>query len=106
MFSKIIRKDLHGIILTPIQEVGSGRDGSIDLSYNEMKHILGMPNATKLDDPDKVKASWGFQDQNGRKGFAWCYKYSRASDCHDWSCSGNAELLKEIFENKYSGNRW
>lgn len=101
----IARKKLNGIILTPIQKVGSGRDGTIHLSYDEMISYLGKPNATKLGDSVKVKASWGLKDQHGREIFVWCYRYPFASMCFDWSCCGDTNLLIEIFGDHYEGYR-
>jgi hypothetical protein len=99
---KLKELKVGGIILFPAPHPTGGREGTINLSYDEMKSILGMPNLTRMDDPGKVKASWGFIDQSRWNAvYAWCYKYSRASDCHNWSCAGNVELLKELFGKNY-----
>ncbi|MFA5418785.1 MAG: hypothetical protein WC341_10035 [Bacteroidales bacterium] len=85
------------IELTPIRETGSSKEGSINIGFEELKGILGEPNVTDLDDPDKVKASWGFKDRNGRTAFVWAYRYDSPYDCLDWSCSGNTDLLRDLF---------
>jgi hypothetical protein len=48
-------------------------------------------------DPAKVKASWAFQHEDGRKAFIWCYKESWPRNCTSWSTDGSKELLKELF---------
>jgi len=56
-----------------------------------------------MDDADKVKASWGFKDSQGREGFIWSYKhYGKKETCKEWSVSGDKELLKELFGKKVS----
>jgi hypothetical protein len=84
-------------LLKPILEIGSGREGTLISSYENIVSKIFEPNVTKLDDPDKVKASWGFIDNNGRKAFIWCYKYKKPKKCFEWSIDGNMDLLKEIF---------
>ena len=91
--------DIH-----PIQETGSGRTGTLNISYDEIIAKVGKPNATKLDDPDKVKASWGFQDNLKRKGFIWSYKVpSRNVKSNTyWSTDGDKNLLVHLFGNAYT----
>mgnify|MGYP007028908903 CR=1 FL=1 len=85
--------------LHDLQEVGSGREGTLSLSYFEIVDKVFEPNVTELDDPDKVKASWGFIDDIGRKGFIWSYKFEgNIEECNSFSVSGNKELLKELFK--------
>jgi hypothetical protein len=87
--------------LTPIAECGGSKQGTLSASYKEIVEKIFKPNATKLDDPDKVKASWGFQDENGRKGFVWCYKYyGKKETCTSWSVDGDKNLLSELFGDK------
>ena len=87
--------------LTPIAECGGGRQGTLSATYKEIVEKIFKPNATKLDDPDKVKASWGFQDDSGRKGFVWCYKhYGKKEACTSWSVDGDKNLLTELFGDK------
>lgn len=87
--------------LTPISECGGSRQGTLSASYKEIVEKIFKPNATKLDDPDKVKASWGFQDESGRKGFIWCYKhYGKKETCKEWSIDGDKNLLTELFGDK------
>ena len=90
------------IKLTPIRETGGGRTGTVNLGYNEVVEIVGKPNVTDMDDPDKVKASWGFKDSKGRKGFLWSYKwYGEISKCPSFSADGDPSLMKELFGDKY-----
>ena len=47
--------------IEPVLKVGDGRDCSITATYDRIIEVLGFkPNVTHLDDPSKVKASWGF----------------------------------------------
>jgi len=65
--------------LTPIREIGGSRKMTLNASYDKIVAVLGEPNVTDMDDADKVKASWAFEDEIGRKAFVWCYKYNIAS---------------------------
>ena len=86
------------IKLTPIAECGESKQGSLKITYAEIVAKIFKPNATKLDDPYKVKASWGFEDNKGRKGFVWCYKYyGEKETCTQWSVDGDRTLLTELF---------
>lgn len=86
--------------LKKIEEVGDSKTGTLQLNYKDIVKILDYPNATHLDDPDKVPASWGFKDDKGRKGFVWAYKYyGDIKDCNSFSVDGNADLLIELFNN-------
>jgi hypothetical protein len=84
--------------LTPIDESGRSRTGSIATSFKHLLELFGPPNVE--DDPDKVEASWGFQDEEGRKGFIWCYNVS-AEACINWSCDGDSSLLNELFGSQF-----
>lgn len=91
--------------LLPIPKIGSSRTGILRTTYAEILEKVFSPNATKLDDPGKVKASWGFVDEKGREGFIWCYKhYGKPETCTSWSVDGDITLLKEIFGNDVSFN--
>ena len=83
--------------LKPIAKIGSYRKGKLSVSFDEIVEKLFLPNATHLDDPIKVKASWGFEDENGRQGFIWCYQYDDAEFCYEWSVDGDKSLFKELF---------
>lgn len=88
-------------LLKPIAEVGSGKDAHLSMNYHDIVKMIFPPNVTKLDDPDKVKASWGCQDSKGRKVFIWCYKYYGAvSNCNEWSVCGDKDLIIELFGDK------
>ena len=91
---------LRKMKLIPIDETGSCKQGTLSTTYKEIVEKIFEPNVTDLDDPDKVKASWGFQDKTGRKGFIWCYKhYGEKETCTDWSIDGDKTLLTELFGN-------
>lgn len=81
----------------PIVEIGKSRTGTLHATWQEILKKCGPPNVTHLDDPNKVKASWAFQDSSGRKAFIWCYKESRPKNCITWSTDGSKELLIELF---------
>ena len=86
-----------------IRETGSSRTGRLSATYKEIVDKIGKPNVTDMDDESKVKASWGFKDNEGRKSFIWCYKYPSAESCENWSVDGDKSLLKELFgENNIS----
>ncbi len=86
------------ITLTPIMETGGSRTGTLTTSYDNIIKKIFEPNVTHMDDPDKVRASWGFSDDAGRKSFIWCYKYyGKVENCDYWSVDGDKDLLKEIF---------
>jgi hypothetical protein len=88
----------HSCALKPIRETGSSRKYTISATYEQICDRLGPPNVTDLDDPWKVKASWGFVDESTqRKGFVWCYMVRQPKHCTEWSASGDASLLAEIF---------
>lgn len=84
--------------IKPIRECGGGHHGSLNVSYDTIVAVLGEPNCTDLDDPEKVRASWGFEDERGRQGFIWCYKYYGPLEaCTRWSTDGDMGLLDELF---------
>lgn len=83
-----------------IREIGNSRRGGLLASYSEIVSVLGEPNVTDMNDPRKVKASWGFQDEKGRKGFVWCYREETAEGCNHWSVDGDFNLLRDLFGGK------
>lgn len=83
--------------LTPIREIGSSRTGELRTSFETILEKVGKDNVTDIDDGDKVKASWAFKDNKGRKAFIWCYKYPTPQSCFCWSVDGDLDLIKEIF---------
>lgn len=86
------------MVLNDLQEVGSGKDGNLKVSFNQVVQKVFEPNVTELDDPDKVSASWAFKDDNGRKAFIWAYKfYGNIEECNIFSTSGDRSLLKDLF---------
>jgi hypothetical protein len=90
-------------LVQPIREVGGINTGTLYASYIEIVEKVGEPNVTDMDDAGRVKASWGFKDVQGRKGFIWCYKYyGPLNYCTEWSVDGDMDLLKELFGNTIS----
>lgn len=84
--------------MKPIRRTGSSRKFTVYATYDEICELIGPPNVTDMDDPDKVKASWGFMDEaTERMGFIWCYKTSDPKNCEMWSADGDASLLHELF---------
>ena len=89
----------QALTITPIRECGPHSAGRLLATYQEIKNALGDPNVTDLDDPSKVKASWGFKDEQGRKGFIWCYKVDNAETCTRWSIHG--DLVRDMFPDRF-----
>jgi hypothetical protein len=91
---------MSNLILEPIRKCGGGRTGTLLSTYNEIVEKIGEPNVTDLDDPYKVKASWGFKDTSGtphRESFIWCYRADDPKEVTRWSCDGSKDLLMQIF---------
>lgn len=89
------------IKLIPIAKCGGGKTGELTTNYQDIVNNIFEPNVTELDDPDKVKASWGFKDEKGREAFLWCYKYyGNPQNCLQWSADGDKDLLIELFGDK------
>jgi hypothetical protein len=89
---------LNKINLIPVAEYGGSKKGTLNAPYSTIVETIFEPNATELDDPETVKASWGFKDEKGRKAFIWCYKfYGEKEDCKDWSVDGDSSLLVDLF---------
>ena len=82
--------------LSPIEKIGSSKTGSLEATYEEITDRIGEPNTTHLDDPDKVRASWGFRSKDGREAFIWCYR-QYPKGCLRWSTDGDQSLIKELF---------
>lgn len=91
--------DKSSLVLTPIDEIGACRTGTVAASYKDLIDTIGFEENVE-DDPDKVEASWGFQDQHGRKAFLWCYKQGK-NFCTSWSSYGDDKLLKELFGKRF-----
>ena len=84
--------------LFPIDKTGDSMTKRIETQYDNIVKVLGFePNATHIDDPDKVSASWGFRDDQGREGFIWCYRYRNPRHCESWSTYGDMDLIDELF---------
>ncbi|MCD8435884.1 hypothetical protein LNJ03_11325 [Tenacibaculum dicentrarchi] len=82
-------------------KIGKGKQGTLSATYSQVVSAIFEPNVTHLDDPFKVQASWGFQDEKGRKAFIWAYKHNGdIEECINFSVSGNKKLLKDIFAEK------
>jgi uncharacterized membrane protein YgcG len=87
--------------IEPILKTGDCFSHSLEVTYDRIVEVLGFePNVTHLDDPDKVKASWGFTVDGVRCGI-WCYKYyGDPVNCDYWSFYGPKEILNKLFMNK------
>ena len=78
---------------------GIGKTGTLHADYATILATLGFePNIE--DDAEKVKASWGFEDDTtGRRAFIWCWKVAMPEDCKEWSTGGDQTLIDELFHN-------
>ena len=100
---EVVNASENTIKLNTIAECGGSKHGELNATYREIVAKVFEPNVTDLDDPYTVKASWGFVDNKGRKGFIWCYKhYGKKETCTKWSVDGDAELLTELFGDNVS----
>jgi hypothetical protein len=94
---------MDAIKLKPIAKRGDSKKGDLKTTYSDIVARIFEPNVTHLDDPIKVRASWGFVDDKGRKGFIWCYEFfGKKEKCTAWSVDGDKELLTELFGEKVS----
>jgi len=93
--------DMH---VEPLQRTGGSRTGTLYAPYMVVRATIGFdPNVTEMDDPDKVKASWGFVDATLRKGFVWCYKHEGdPKTCGVWSTDGDPSLLNDLFGHAFT----
>lgn len=84
--------------IEPVSKVGDHHETTIFVFYERIVKVLGFtPNVTHLDDPDKVKASWGFTVDGVRCGI-WCYKQSGGpKGCSEWSFFGPKEIADKLF---------
>lgn len=85
-------------MIEPVRQVGSGLNFTLHVSYNTIVETIGFePNVTDMDDPSKVKASWGFAVDGVRCGI-WCYKhYGAAESCNRWSYFGPLKVAQDLF---------
>lgn len=94
------REDLT---LTPVDNPGSHRTGTIGGSYDYIVKQIGFEE--NIDEGSyKVEASWSFEDQHGRVASVWCYKQGKKW-CSSWSCYGDSDLLKAVFGNRYHNEK-
>lgn len=83
--------------IEPVLEAGDYFDCGVNVTYSRIIQVLGFaPNVTHLDDPSKVKASWGFAVDGVRCGI-WCYKQPSAKNCKSWSFFGPKEISQKLF---------
>jgi hypothetical protein len=86
------------IELYPLRMIGSHKDGVLRMRYKDIIDKVFPPNVTDLDDEFKVKASWGFRDEDGRDGFIWCHGYNGdVTENEYWSVCGDRTLMRDIF---------
>ena len=88
--------------LKPILKTGEYRTATLKTDYSDIVAKVGFkPNATHLDDPQKVSAAWGIEHApTKRKICIWAYKTPNFRKCKDWSVWGDETLLAEIFGEK------
>ena len=93
----ILKKDKKMNIM-PVNIAGSHKTATIDgLSVKKITEILGFgPNV--LDDPDKVKYSWGFLVDGVQCG-VWDYKGSHKVNV--FSAYGDRIILKKVFGDEF-----
>tara|TARA_R110002110_G_scaffold114061_6_gene282809 strand:+ start:252 stop:590 length:339 start_codon:yes stop_codon:yes gene_type:complete len=94
----------EALVLSAIDQAGGSRQGTIGIGYRELTKLIGFEENV-ADDPYKVEASWGFEDQYGRQGFVWCYKTGKLR-CGSWSCDGDPDLLSELFGRRYYKSKY
>jgi hypothetical protein len=84
--------------IQPDRTVTSHRTGGLSgLTKKDIDGILGFePNV--LDDPDKVKYSWGFRI-NGKPCAVWDWKGSHKNK--QWSVFGPSDVLEAAFGRHY-----
>lgn len=83
--------------IEPVRKVGDFLTTRISATYDEIVDTLGFePNVTDLDDPDKVKAAWGFTADGDRCGI-WCYRVNNPRMCTSWSFFGNVSTAQKLF---------
>lgn len=84
--------------IKPLRKTGKSCSLTLSVSYDKIVEILGFePNCTDLDDPSKVKASWGFT-VDGQECGIWCYKfYGNPRGCDYWSFYGKMETAEKLF---------
>jgi hypothetical protein len=90
--------------IQPTLELMGAKTGSlVDLTEAEVSYMLCFkPNATHLDDPDKVKHLWSFHVE-GRPHSVWSYKDSHKQQ--RWSTHGSDELFQLVFGDHYIPSR-
>jgi len=94
-------KTAKTITVIPIHRTGGSKIGLLQTMYHDIVSKIFEPNVTDIDDSEKVKASWGFEDADGRQGFIWCYKYyGKIENCNQWSVDSDRSLLTELFGDK------
>ena len=104
LVTKINEKKLE---IMPLRETGSGRTGTLTMNFSDIVEKVFKPNVTSLDDKSKVKASWGITDSKKRKAFIWSYKfYGDVKNCNSFSVCGDFDLLKEIFGDAVSKDKF
>jgi len=84
-------------VITPNDHVVSHKTGSLSskLTVDQISYVLGF-DCNIVDDPDKVKHSWGasiYDTTTGQsfKVAIWDYNGAR------WSTYGDNDVLKELF---------
>lgn len=87
------------IEILPLRKIGLYRTGDLFVKYQTILDVIGFePNTIDLDDPEKVKASWGFT-ADGADCAIWCYKHrGTVESCSEWSFFGPKDIEERLFQ--------
>ena len=73
------------------------RIGRVHKTYDELVALLGEPNNTHNEDPDKTTAGWHIEGETV-DAFVWNYKIHHADpECTAFSVGGDVALLSQTF---------
>lgn len=102
--------------ITPINEAGSCRTGTLtNTTVKEINEILGFePNIE--DDPDKVEHSWGFRvkwttleakklNTGNLRSNCGIWDYKGSHRVGQFSTYGDAVVFQKLFGNKFKSDR-
>lgn len=87
------------IEILPQHKSGPYKTHDLFVKYQTILDVIGFePNTIDLDDPKKVKASWGFT-ADGADCAIWCYKHrGSAKSCLEWSFFGPKDIKERLFK--------
>lgn len=86
--------------IQPVLKLSGSKTGTlVDLTETEITYMLCFkPNATHLDDPNKVAHCWSFE-VDGRQHAVWSYQGSHKHQ--RWSTCGTDQLFELVFGDHY-----